>query len=494
MTLDTSNRALADRYDTIPYAALPHPLTTPDRLATVATVLGLDAPPVATARVLEVGCSDGANLIPMAAALPDARFVGCDLSQRALAAGRRTIDAVGLRNVALVDEDLATLSPSHGAFDYVIAHGVYSWVPPAVRDRLFALARERLSPCGVLYVSYNALPGARVRETAWDVLHYATDAIADTRGRIDAARRVARLVAEGAPSIHAGDEALRAAFRAIAQKSDSELCHDDLAVPNDPVFFHAFVAHAARFGLRHLGDVHLHTMSAAGLTPEARAFLGTLDPLAREQYLDFVRLRRFRQSLVIRDDAPLAPALRPERFASMHAAADPSLLRAAEAGKVGELARALDPAGGGDGPVRRLLDALVAAAPASRPVAALDAAEPAWPRALASILIDAFVGDVVALHVHPPAVLAAAGARPRASALARYEAATAEHVTSQLHARVRLPDPNARRLLALLDGATDRAALSRAVTDRARGLDAATAPGFVDHALGQFARLGLLAG
>ena len=82
--LDTSNAAVAARYDEIPYAALPHPLTHPDRLATVATFLGMRPPNVAQCRVLELGCNDGANLIPMAMSLPSAEFVGCDLSARAL--------------------------------------------------------------------------------------------------------------------------------------------------------------------------------------------------------------------------------------------------------------------------------------------------------------------------------------------------------------------------------------------------------------------------
>ena len=79
---DSSNAALAERYDQVAYAALPHPGTHPDRLATVATFLGMRPPSVAQCRVLEVGCNDGSNLIPMALALPSAQFVGCDLSEQ----------------------------------------------------------------------------------------------------------------------------------------------------------------------------------------------------------------------------------------------------------------------------------------------------------------------------------------------------------------------------------------------------------------------------
>ena len=154
-----SNVALTARYEAIAYAALPHPLTHPDRLATVATFLGYDAPAPARCRVLEVGCNQGANLVPMAVTLPDATFVGCDLSPSAIDAGRAMAAAIGARNVDLRCADLATLDPTLGPFDYIVAHGVYSWVPADVREALFALAGARLAPGGVMFVSFNALPG-----------------------------------------------------------------------------------------------------------------------------------------------------------------------------------------------------------------------------------------------------------------------------------------------------------------------------------------------
>lgn len=495
MTLDTSHAALAQRYAEIPYAAIPHAQTHPDRLATVATFFGMHPPPVATCRVLEIGCSEGANLVPMALGLPHAQFVGVDLSPPAIAAARALTAALGLANVALLEGDIDVLAPSLGTFDYIVAHGVYSWVPPPVRDAILALARDGLSPQGVMFVSYNVLPGARVRQAAWEVLHHATDGIADPRERMDAARRLARIVADGAPSLQEGDEALRTEFRGLAQRADSALFHDDLAMPNDPVYFHEFASHAARFGLAYLAEADVHTMSAAGLSADARAFVGPFDALAREQYLDFVRLRRFRQSLVRRHDATIDAAPPATRLASMQVGADPSLLRAAEAGKVGDFARGLDPAGGGGGPVRALLDALVASAPSVRSmseVQALVAGGP-LPRPLPALVTDLYVSNLVQLHVSPPAFAAVAGERPRASPLARVQTSTQEEVTNLLHARTRIADPNARKLLGLLDGTRDRAALGRALVDPSRGLDAAHALLFVDHALAQFARLALLA-
>jgi protein-L-isoaspartate O-methyltransferase len=489
-----SNAALAARYDTIAYAALPHAVTHPDRLATVATFLGHPTAAPAHCRVLEVGCNDGSNLVPMAVTLPHASFVGCDLSPTAIASGRATVAALGLGNVTLLCEDLATLDPALGPFDFIVAHGVYSWVPAHVRDALFALAQRSLARDGVMFVSFNVLPGCHVRQAAWEMVHHHVDAIADPRARLGAARAIARLIAEGGASQHAADEAVRAELRAMAERSDSQLFHDDLAVPNDPFYFRDFVAHAARHGLAYLAEAELHTMSGAGVSANARQFLSTLDAIAREQYLDFMRMRRFRQSLLRRADAQPAAALDPARLAAMHVSADGSLLRAAQAGKVADIARDLDPAAGGGGPVRALLESLVRRAPGTMPLGEAREllARDASARPLETLLRDAYVGGVVGLHVQPPPLAIVAGERPLASPLARWQAARQDELTSLLHARVRVPDANARRLLSLLDGTRDRAALVAATAAAWPAGMRQDAEGFVAHALEQFARLALL--
>lgn len=493
MTLETTNAALAGRYDAIPYVTLPHPLTHPDRLASAATFLGIDAPEVARARVLEVGCGDGSNIIPMAAALPGATFVGCDLSTRALSEGRKTIEALGLANVRLVEEDLRALSPEHGDFDYVVAHGVYSWVPAEVRDGLFALAQSRLAPTGVMFVSYNALPGSRVRQVAWDVLHRHVDHLEDPRARLAEARKLSGMIAAGR-SYHASDDAVRAEFRAIAQSSDSELCHDTLGVPNDPVYFRDFHAHAARFVLRYLGEADLHSMSAAALSPEARKELSALDPVSREEALDFIRLRRFRQSLLCRTEARINPVPLAERIRAMHVSADRSLMQTIASGKLPDVVKQFDPANNGDGPVRMLFEMIAQRAPQALSVAAIRNAigSQPLPRPLDALIGDAYVSNFIVLHAHPPAVAALPGERPRAPALARLEAAAGDALTSLFHTRVRIPDSNARKLVSLLDGTRDRAALVADINGPAFAFQRDAAGAFVDQALAQLARMGLL--
>jgi len=151
-------------YDEVRYSNFPYAQTHPDRLATVAALHGLSTPDPATARVLELGCGAGGNLIAMAAATPGISALGIDLASEPIAEGRATIEAIGLGNIELRQGDIASLREGQlGEFDYVIAHGVYAWIPEAVRHDLLAAIHSHLAADGIAFVSYNAHPGGYMR-------------------------------------------------------------------------------------------------------------------------------------------------------------------------------------------------------------------------------------------------------------------------------------------------------------------------------------------
>src|ERR1041385_1997312 len=93
-------------YDEVPHVTRPSNETHPDRLATVGTLFGMQPAPLTGCRVLEIGCGDGSNLIPMAFHLPGSRFVGVDLAAGAIARGQKVIEDLGLTNIMLVAADL----------------------------------------------------------------------------------------------------------------------------------------------------------------------------------------------------------------------------------------------------------------------------------------------------------------------------------------------------------------------------------------------------
>src|SRR5690606_12966976 len=159
-------------YDLVPYTSYPYARSHPDRLATIARLFGMRPAEVERARVLELGCASGGNLVPIAEELPDAELVGIDLSARQVHDGQAAIPELGLRNVRLVHGDLSTVDESWGRFDYVVCHGVYSWVPRSVQDRILEICAANLAPQGVAYISYNTYPGWHLRESVRHMMRW----------------------------------------------------------------------------------------------------------------------------------------------------------------------------------------------------------------------------------------------------------------------------------------------------------------------------------
>src|SRR5262245_8757143 len=159
-------------YDVVPYESNVFSQSHPDRLATIATLLGMRPAPVTDCRVLELGCASGGNVIPMAVSLPGSRFVGIDLSSRQIEMGRRTVESLALTNLDLKQFDIRNLTKDVGQFDYIICHGVFSWVPREVQDKILEVCAQNLSPRGVAYVSYNTYPGWHMRGLIRDMMLY----------------------------------------------------------------------------------------------------------------------------------------------------------------------------------------------------------------------------------------------------------------------------------------------------------------------------------
>jgi SAM-dependent methyltransferase len=421
-------------YDRVPYPGHPFPQTHPDRLATVATLFGLRPAAPDACRVLELGCGDGGNLVPMAYGLPGASFCGVDLSARAIERARALAGALGLENLRFLEGDLA--APPAGEVDYVIAHGVYSWIEPAARGALLAACRDHLAPAGVAYVSYDVLPGGHLREITRQMLRWHLRDIDEPEARIAGARALLSDIAAR------GGEMQSAAERALEQ-GDAALFHDELAPHHEAVLFTDFVAHAGEHGLRFLAEADVFEMDA-GVLPEP-----VDDPIEREQYLDFFKGRMFRQTLLCHAGAELRPGgLEVVR----------GMLAATPAQRVGDdefrgpLGATLTTDHEG---VKAALTRLGEAWPASLPVAELGD-----DRAVTETLRRAYAANLVRLHVWAPRLTTTASERPVASALARLQAAEGTRVTTLLHTSVEVGDELGRRLIRLLDGTRDRAALT----------------------------------
>ncbi len=294
-----------DDYEFINYESLSFADTHPDRLAVLGRVFGLQPPAIDTCRVLELGCAEGGNLIPMAWSLPNAEFVGVDLSAAQAAKGAETIAELGLNNIAIHHGNILDLSDQVGKFDYIIAHGVLSWVDTPVREKLMASIQELLNNDGLAYVSYNVNPGWRLRGVLRDLLLYHVRAVKHPVQRLEKAQELLKSIE---PSLsNAGNTLSRflaEQIKNLSSEDPSYLYHEYLEPTNQPMFFSEFVELANRHDLQYLCDTELFTMFASSLGEKTAEFIGGFEELVeQEQYMDFLRGRGFRQSLLCHETA-----------------------------------------------------------------------------------------------------------------------------------------------------------------------------------------------
>jgi len=441
-------------YDVVTYPGRSYPDSHPERLATMATFFGMRPAPVERCRVLEIACGDGANLLPMAGALPQSEFVGFDLATQPIEAGRRLAERAGLSNASLSALDLMQFPADAGTYDYIIAHGLYSWIPAAARDGLLALISRHLAPHGVAFVSYNVYPGCYVRRMVWEMLRFHTEGLEDPAQRITEAQALARLLAEGRSLVDAYGALMKGELERVAAADGAFVFHDDLAEVNEPCWFHEFVAHAEGHGLQFLCEAEMVATSYFGLTAGARHVLDGLEPLVREQYLDFAKCRRFRQTLLCRGDVALDRALEPAKLEGLR-------FLSRRRGTAEEPAAEAPPPEGDERLARAILDALDAAAPDALSLDDLAARLPGTDRAHLRVMgLAAARAGAVQLHVSTPRVGTTLGGRPVASPVARVQAESGK-ATSLRHATVALDDDLVRRVLPLLDGTRDAGAIAK---------------------------------
>ncbi len=437
--------------------------------------------------MLELGCGDGGNALSIAQTLPDAQVLGVDASPGAIERGTELAKAAGLGNVELRCATFEQLE-APGEFDYIVAHGVYSWVSPQARGALLDCVKRCLAPEGIAFVSYNAYPGSYLRDMARDMLRYHVQGVTDPGDRLSRAQELMRTIVEiEQPSPFA--RVLREQMERMLGYSDALLFHDDLADVSTPFYFHEFVEHAQARDLQFLSEADLFESQMREVPESAGQLMANLpqDAVVREQYMDFFKNRMFRQSLICHEAAPLDRTLDDAAIEGLWIS---SRARPEEgAGGAGEEGRARGenppvshiPLPGEDPVERTYLTPEGFSMTTSEPLvqAAMGALGEAWPRSVAfptllerareaagpeappqlvearlrSVLLQAYLARIVMLLGCSPAVTGELGERPTVSPLARAQrAAGLKALSSLLHANVRLDGELEAGTLELLDG------------------------------------------
>lgn len=300
--------SIAAAYGAVPYAGTPKPLAHPERLAVLGRFAGLDTADPSTGRVLEIGCGNGAHLTWVASTLPGARCVGLDLAQRGIDTALRLADAACTPNVRFAVEDVSRFE-DEAPFDFIIMHGVYTWVPHDIRAALLQACARLLSPRGLAFVSYNVQPGCRMRQLVRDMMTFHAGATMNLDERLRLAREAAPLVrAAVADEASTYSKLLAHEIERLSEYPDFLLFHDELSPHYEPILFSTFVADARAAGLDYLADSQrVHRVDELPVEFIERLGERASDPIALEQYTDFVRGRTFRQSILCRPDAPRLP-------------------------------------------------------------------------------------------------------------------------------------------------------------------------------------------
>lgn len=463
-------------YDRLAYPAKFFVQASPDRLAANAALFGVQPADVKTCRVLELGCGSGWHLISQAFLLPDAEFVGIDLGKQHIDEAKAEAGALGLTNVEFAQMDVMELSAAtFGKFDYIVAHGLFSWVPDAVREKVLQIYSELLNENGVGYISYNAGPGAFSRYAARWAMNFHTSEMDDPVEKVEEALSFLDFLSESAADKTIYKAELMHEVQRHKGHHPADIFHDDLSEFNKTFFIKEFADLLDEAGLQFLAEAELHMMGLRGLSSDAVEFVETAeDIIDREQYLDLIRNRTFRQSLVCHknrqlDHSPkpsaldafyMTTSLRPQNPDSKYAETkrekfigpknevieiDLPLAKAAlvhlgnVSGKAVRFGELIDKA-----------EAMIIEN--GRQIEKKDEQTDAFRKILLQLVRST---DLVTIHKYQPAAKTELSAKPRISELARRQLTTANNILTNFNLDIELNDSVSRKTLELLDGTRD---------------------------------------
>jgi SAM-dependent methyltransferase len=444
-------------YDEVAYPTPIVPEMNPSRIRAAGILHGFTFPTVASSAVLEIGCGDGYNLLGIAAASPAAHHVGFDLSPLAIARGQTVLTAAALANAELVQGDILTWSRPQQTFDYILCHGVHSWVPPHVQDALLALIAAQLSPGGVAYVSHDALPAASAKLEIKKFLQLVIPAGASPSEKIARARQALPELARHQRPQSRLKAQLDSLIAELPLFEDGYFFHDWLSEAYHPVSMQTLASKAATCGLQPIAEAAaldlFEPVASAGLASFA-ASVG--QGYAGKAYLGDILsgARMFRRTILARTDAPppstadfseISVTLRAtvERDPSgvIYRGPDNALFRPSTAAE------------------RHILQILADAAPAEVPYVDLLQHVPD-PQVLQRVLTQICAIPVAAAYASEPSYCATPGERPLASPLTREMLSKLDFAATLRLNRLASRQGATQMFLGLCDGTRTRAMLA----------------------------------
>ncbi len=438
----------ASDYDSVRYPSRSYQQSHPLRLATTAMLLGMEPPPLERCRVLEIGCGDGSNLTPMGVGLPGSSFFGIDLAEKPIERGRALIAAAGLGNVRLESMNLLEFPAGLGEFDYIIAHGFYSWVPDIVRRKMWEVLAAHLSANGVAYVSYNAYPAGYLRSASRDMMNFHLAAAGTPDGERAAAGRefIGNLMEAAAGGSGVWKSVLQFESQRLNKQPLEVIRHDELEDTSTPFAFSDVVRSAYGAGLQYLAEASVRRLFTT--PPTVPDSFGPCSLVEREQYLDYLEFRSFRETLFCRKEISLDRERIVERVSRAWLASP--VIRVEN---------------GDDGAARFRIPSKQGTLETDNPgmIGVLDRLHELWPSAerfsdlpdaagMEAAIANLAAKGLVELRVHQQVPRREEGRIPVASPLARAQFAEGARASNLMHAMVDVEEDGARAMVCMLDG------------------------------------------
>lgn len=300
-------RDSSQSYAELGYMSEPFPYTTPAFLEAHARLMGLTVASSKGAKVLELGGSFGGNLLTQAFLHQDSQFTVVDFSKDQIEQGKKIVEELGLENIQLVHKNIMDIDPSFGTFDYIIAHGVYSWVDDKVKERLLSIFQHNLADTGVGYISYNTYPGWHTMDEVRNLMLFANRPKPEA-SHGDKVRRGKYVASILGATMYKYDDLkqrngkLLSAFQKVVSQPDYYVGHDHLEEHNDPVYVQEMVDQWSKYKLAYVCDADLTLSFVDIVDAEVAETVNKLaeDRIGREQYVDFLLDTSFRKSIIVK--------------------------------------------------------------------------------------------------------------------------------------------------------------------------------------------------